>query len=141
MFMKCHEYFGTTLLSSALSAYFHFFSSIPFAMKLPPPTPWHKLNFVFRGRSSIFQKYQGFITGSTSLERYSINGGVMDEIHFTQNLRFYEKALAKVSDLNSFRVNQNYSDSFRYQYPSQYEKRFVSRLMKNGQKSIRPNPI
>ena len=29
--------------------------------------------------------------------------------------------LAKVSDCNSFRVNQNYSDSFRYLYPSQCE--------------------
>ena len=30
-------------------------------------------------------------------------------------------ALAKVSDRNSFRANQNYSDSFRYLYPSQCE--------------------
>ena len=30
-------------------------------------------------------------------------------------------SLAKVSDLNLFRVNQNYSDSFRYLYPSQCE--------------------
>ena len=29
--------------------------------------------------------------------------------------------LAKVSDWNSFRVNRNYSDSFRYLYPSQCE--------------------
>ena len=29
--------------------------------------------------------------------------------------------LAKVSDGNSFQVNQNYSDSFRYLYPRQYE--------------------
>ena len=41
----------------------------------------------------------------------------------------------------SFRVNQNYSDSFRYLYPNQSEKRFVSRSMKNGQKPIRLNPI
>ena len=31
------------------------------------------------------------------------------------------RALAKVSDRNSFRANQNYSDSFRYVYPSQCE--------------------
>ena len=46
----------------------------------------------------------------------------------------------KVSDRNSFWANQNYSDSFRYLYPSQSEKRFVTRLIKNGKKSIRPNP-
>ena len=28
-------------------------------------------------------------------------------------------SLAKVSDRNSFRANQNYSDSFRYLYPRQ----------------------
>ena len=32
-----------------------------------------------------------------------------------------EISLAKVSDWNSFRVNQNYSDSFRYLYPSRHE--------------------
>ena len=32
---------------------------------------------------------------------------------------FSSRALGKVSDWNSFRVNQNYSHSFRYLYPSQ----------------------
>ena len=60
---------------------------------------------------------------------------------------FWLGSLAKVSDWNSFRVNQNYSDSFRYLYPSLCEsfqtnpkKRFMFRLMKNGQKSIRLIP-
>ena len=57
------------------------------------------------------------------------------------------RSLAKVSDWNSFRVNQNYSDSLRYLYPSQCEsfrtnpKTFFSCLMKNCQQSIRLNPI
>ena len=49
--------------------------------------------------------------------------------------------LVKVSDRNLFRANQNYSDSFRYLYPNQPGKIFVSLLMKNGKKSIRPDPI
>ena len=49
-------------------------------------------------------------------------------------------ALPKVSDRNSFRANQDYSDSYRYLYPNQSEKRFVSCMIKNGQKSIRLNP-
>ena len=60
-------------------------------------------------------------------------------IRLFERLTDYCTALAKVSDWNSFRVNQNYFDSFRYLYPSQCEssrnlseKRFVSRLMKNG---------
>ena len=34
---------------------------------------------------------------------------------------FICETLAKVSEWNSFRVNQNYSDSFQYLYPSQYQ--------------------
>ena len=45
-------------------------------------------------------------------------------MHLLILLSFYNNyysstSLAKVSDWNSFRVNQNYSDSFRYLYPSQ----------------------
>ena len=39
----------------------------------------------------------------------------------SQNKIDFSIALAKVSDWNSFWVNQNYSDSFRYLYPSQCE--------------------
>ena len=42
-----------------------------------------------------------------------------DESTFSQETRI--TTLAKVSDLNLFRVNQNYSDSFRHLYPSQCE--------------------
>ena len=37
------------------------------------------------------------------------------------NFPFLFATLAKVSDRNSFRANQNYSDSSRYLYPGQYE--------------------
>ena len=50
----------------------------------------------------------------------------------------------RVLDRNSFRDKQNYSESFRYLYPSQYEpirKRFESRLFKNALKLVRLNPI
>ena len=59
-------------------------------------------------------------------------------------------SLAKVSDWNSFRVNQNYSDSFRYLYPSQCEsfrtnsKNFLYlvwwKKVKNRSDLIRINP-
>ena len=49
------------------------------------------------------------------------------------------QSLAKVSNWNSSRVNQNYSEPMRI-IPNRSEKRFVSRLMKNGQKSIRLIP-
>ena len=51
-------------------------------------------------------------------------------VQICQNAKFDPKlkmrqsiipTLAKVSDSNSFRVNQNYSDSFRFLYPSQHE--------------------
>ena len=44
--------------------------------------------------------------------------------HFSENIsdnQWFFTTLAKVSDWNSFRVNQNYFDSFRYLYPSQCE--------------------
>ena len=43
------------------------------------------------------------------------------EEHWLSSVRSTGGALSKVSDWNSFRVNQNYSDSFRYLYPSQCE--------------------
>ena len=45
------------------------------------------------------------------------------------------KPLAKVSDWNSFRINQNYFNSFRYLYPSQCELGLIQTEF-----SIRINP-
>ena len=40
---------------------------------------------------------------------------------FLQPVQYCVSSLAKVSDRNSFRANQNYSNSFRYLYQSQCE--------------------
>ena len=50
-------------------------------------------------------------------------------------------ALGKILDWNSFRANLSYSGTCFRTIPNQFEKRFVSRLMKKGQKSIRLNLI
>ena len=49
--------------------------------------------------------------------------------------------MAEVSNWNSIRVNQSYSESFQNLFSNQFKKRFESRLLKKSQKSIWPYPI
>ena len=55
---------------------------------------------------------------SANIKYLSINISFWIDILFKMH---YSVTLTKVSNRNSFRVNQNYSDSFRYLYPSQCE--------------------
>ena len=52
----------------------------------------------------------------------------------------FTASLAKASDSNSFRGNQNYSDICIRANANHSEKRFIPHLMKNGKKLIRLNP-
>ena len=55
-------------------------------------------------------------------------------------LQIQKGALAKVSDLNSFRINQNYSDSFRYLYLSQYGSFLITFCISFDEKQSKINP-
>ena len=51
-----------------------------------------------------------------------LNGFILKFVTFRLRIYFFKLiTLAKVTDWNSFRINKNYSDSFRYLYPSQCE--------------------
>ena len=79
-----------------------------------------------------------FLNGSETDSNMAQNSS--DSVGMNFNLILLpELSLAKVSDGYSLRANQIYSEPFWNLFPNQSEKRFVSRLMKNGQESIRIN--
>ena len=78
----------------------------------------------------------------TSL-RYSLQNTFHSKANILQKKYCFPSiiSMAEVSNWNSIRENQRYSEPFRNLFPDQSEKCFVSCLMENGQKSIRLNPI